>query len=103
MAGPNFPGVAPGAVPAPGSARNTFNGPGYRDVDGSLTKGFGLPKLPFLGEDARLEIRADFFNLFNNLNLNTGSIDQNITSPTFGQAGSALGSRTINFQARFSF
>jgi hypothetical protein len=103
LSGNTFPGVAAGLPPPPGLARNSFNAPGYKDVDASLTKAFGFPKLPVLGEDAKLEIRADIFNLFNNLNLNSSRIDSNITSPTFGQAQQALGSRTINFQARFSF
>jgi hypothetical protein len=90
-------------LPPPGTGRNTFAGPGYRDVDASLTKAFGLPKLPVLGEDARLEIRCDTFNLFNLLNLNPTQVNNNVASPNLGQDGSALGSRTVSFQARFSF
>lgn len=98
-----FPAVAAALPPAPGLARNSFNGPGYRDVDASLSKAFGLPNLPVLGEDAKCEIRADAFNLFNLLNLNPQNISKSITSTNFGQDTSALGSRTISFQARFSF
>jgi hypothetical protein len=101
--GTGFPGPNVSLPPPPGLARNSFTGPGYRDVDASLTKGFGLPKMPILGEDAKLEIRADIFNLFNLLNLNPQSISNNINQSNFGQAQSALGSRTISFQARFSF
>jgi hypothetical protein len=103
VAGNSFPGVAAGLPPAPGLARNSFDGPGYRDVDLSVTKGFGLPTLPVLGENAKFEIRADAFNLFNLLNFNPGSVSSNITSQNFGQAQSALGSRTVSLQARFSF
>jgi len=103
LAGPTFPGVAAGLPPAPGIDRNSFDGPGYKDLDASLTKSFGFPNTRALGRDTRLEIRADAFNLFNNLNINVGSIQTNIAASNFGQAGSALGSRTINFQARFSF
>lgn len=103
VAGANFPGVAAGLPPAPGLERNSFDGPGYKDLDASLTKAFGLPKMRVLGDDAKLEIRADAFNLFNNLNINVASIQNNIAASNFGQAGSALGSRTVNFQARFSF
>jgi hypothetical protein len=103
ISGPTFPGVAAGLPPMPGVARNSFTGPGYKDVDGSLAKAFGLPKAPVLGENAKLEIRADFFNLFNCLNFNPTSISNNITLKNFGQAGAALGSRTISFQFRFSF
>jgi hypothetical protein len=56
-----------------------------------------------LGDSANLEIRADAFNLFNKLNLNPTSISTNITSTNFGQDTAALGSRTVSFQARFSF
>ncbi|WP_158945285.1 TonB-dependent receptor [Granulicella sp. S190] len=87
----------------PGVARNSLDGPGYKDVDATITKAFGLPKLPILGEDAKFEIRADAFNLFNNLNFQTSSISNAITSSNFGQAQTALGSRTVNLQARFSF
>ena len=80
-----------------------MNGPGYRDVDASITKAFGLPSSRLLGNAAKFEIRADFFNLFNNVNLNPSSIATNITSTNFGQDVTQLGSRTITFQGRFSF
>ena len=87
----------------PGADRNSFTGPGYRNFDASLSKAFGLPSNRILGEKANLEIRADMFNLFNILNLNPGSVNNNITSTNFGQDTSPLGARTISFQARFSF
>jgi hypothetical protein len=99
---PNYT-VGTGVPEAPGVARNSLDGPEYRDVDATITKAFGLPKLPVLGESARFEIRADAFNLFNNLNFQTSSISNIITSSDFGQAKTALGSRTVNLQARFSF
>jgi hypothetical protein len=103
ISGGTFPGVAPGLPPPPGIARNSFDGPGYKDVDGSLSKDFGLPKMPVLGEDAKFEIRADVFNLFNNLNFDVTKISNNITAQNFGQAQGALGARTVTIQARFSF
>lgn len=103
IANGTFPVVAAGLPPAPGIARNSFNGPGYKDFDASLTKAFGFPKMPVLGNNARLEIRADAFNLLNNLNLNVTTISNNITATNFGQAQNALGARTISLQARFSF
>ena len=75
----------------------------------TLTKAFGIPKLPILGENAKFEIRVDAFNLLNNLNFSAGSINTSISNdgltsnPGFGQATSALGSRTLDLQARFSF
>ena len=90
-------------VPAPGVIRNSFPGPGYRNVDFTFAKAFGLPHMRVLGEDAKVEIKANMFNAFNLLNLNPTSISNNIGNPGLGQAQSALGSRTIDFQARFSF
>ena len=101
--GVGFPAGNVALPGAPGMARNAFTGPGYRDVDASLTKGFGLPNTRLLGENARFEIRADIFNLFNLLNLNPTSIATDITQSNFGQDFTALGSRTISFQGRFSF
>jgi len=103
ISGPTFPGAAAGLPPLPGLSRNSFTGPGYKDVDGTLGKAFGLPKAPVLGENAKLEIRADFFNLFNNLNFDPAQISNNVTLQNFGQDQKALGSRTISFTARFSF
>lgn len=99
----NAPVANAGLPPAPGFARDSFDGPGYKDVDASLTKSFGFPKLRLLGEDAKLEIRADAFNLFNISNLDARSIQSNINTSNFGQDTVLLGSRTISFQARFSF
>jgi hypothetical protein len=68
-----------------------------------------------LGENARFEFRADFFNIFNKLNLtplppsgtqannNTISFDGTTSNPLFGQAQSALNGRIVELQARFSF
>jgi hypothetical protein len=112
---PTFP--ASGIPPAPSVGRNVLRGPGYFNTDLTLQKSFGLPKLPVLGENARFEFRADFFNIFNKLNLanldNNGSNNSfpgNIISsdgvasnPEFGLAQGGLAGRVINLQARFSF
>jgi hypothetical protein len=42
-------------------------------------------------------------NVFNLLNIDPSTISTNIGSSNLGQASGALGSRTIDFQARFSF
>jgi len=91
------------ALPQTGIRRNSFTGPGYRDVDMTLAKAFGLPNMPVLGEDAKFEFRIDAYNLFNNLNFNPTSISNNIANSNFGQATSALGARTLTMTARFSF
>ncbi|HUM05145.1 MAG TPA: carboxypeptidase-like regulatory domain-containing protein [Terriglobales bacterium] len=101
------PGVCPdgqqgyGPLPQPGMKRNAFYGPSYFDVDATLSKSFGLPRLPVLGENAKLEIRANFFNLFNKVNL--WNIQTDILNNHFGEAQNGLGSRVIEMQARFNF
>jgi len=90
-------------IPAPGLIRNSFAGPGYRNVDITLAKAFGLPKMRVLGEGAKFEIKANMFNAFNLLNITPNSLSTNIGNPGLGQAQSALGSRTVDFQGRFSF
>ncbi|HEV2280087.1 MAG TPA: TonB-dependent receptor [Acidobacteriaceae bacterium] len=109
--GPSFPNAAPG--PPPGIHRNSLTGPRYNDIDASLAKDFGMPSNHVLGEGASFEIRADAYNLFNETNINTQQIDNTLgfVSPTgtvtpnshFGVANNALGSRTVQLQARFSF
>jgi hypothetical protein len=107
----NFPATF-AAPQAPGISRNSFNGPNYRDLDATLTKAFGLPHMRVLGEQAKIEIRADVFNVLNTTNLNVSSINTAISNdgvtsnPTFGEVGSSgatLGARVVDLQARFSF
>jgi hypothetical protein len=87
--------------------RNSFTGPGYRDLDMTLAKSFGLPHTPVLGENAKLELRMDVFNLFNTLNFNPTSggngISNNIALTNFGQDQSALAARVVALTARFNF
>ncbi|MGH9606208.1 MAG: carboxypeptidase regulatory-like domain-containing protein [Terracidiphilus sp.] len=101
--GPAFPATGGSLPQRPGVARNWMTGPGYRDVDATLSKSFGLPRIPGLGENAKFQIRADAFNVFNNLNFAPGSISNNIQATNFGQAQSALGGREVTLQANFSF
>jgi hypothetical protein len=93
----------PTALPGvPGLGRNAFIGPRYSDLDLAATKAFGLPTMKILGEGARIEIRANAFNLFNKVNL--ASVDSNIgDGQNFGRANSALGSRTIEGEFHFKF
>lgn len=111
IAGATFPNYSP--APTPGIERNFLRTPGYADVDGSLSKAFGLPHMKLLGDNANLEIRADAYNLLNTVNINPSSINSSLgsvspngvvtPSTNFGEAGSALASRTVQLQARFSF
>jgi len=91
---------------APGIGRNSFRGPHYFGLDFSLVKKFSLPSVKFLGEGASLELRGNFFNAFNKLNLQPiafGSDQARIENPRFGQSASGLAGRVIEFQARFNF
>ncbi len=88
---------------APGVGHNSWTGPGYRNVDMTLAKGFGFPANRILGENARLEFRVEAYNVFNTENLNPESIVNNISATNFGQATSALAGRVVTLGARFSF
>jgi len=108
--GGNFPGGGlrffdpnnPDGRLLPGIGRNSFRGPRYFAVDMSLGKRTGLPS--FLGEGTFLEVKANFFNLFNNLNLAPFKFfAPNIDSRDFGRAQNALAGRVVELQARFNF
>ena len=58
---PNCPGAPFGNV-----SRNKYYGPGYSDVDLSFIKNIPIK------ERVKLQLRADFFNLFNRINLSGG-------------------------------
>ena len=88
----------------PGVGRNSFRGPRYFDVDMSLSKRFGFPKS--LGEGTFLEVKANFFNVFNILNLqpfNFNSPSTDINSSLFGRAERGLAGRVIELQGRLNF
>ena len=87
----------------PGIDRNSLNGPGYKDVDLTLLKAFGIPNNRVLGEGARVELRLDAYNVFNNLNFNPTSISTNIANGNFGEATAALAARVVTIGARFNF
>jgi hypothetical protein len=63
--------------------------------------------IPFIRrEGAKLDLRVNFFNLFNKLNLipfgrNANNVSINDTH--FGQASGALAGRVIEFQTRLVF
>ena len=107
---PTLPGAAYTVPALPGVARNSFDGPGYQDLDLTVGKKFGFPRFRGFGEGAGLEIRADAFNVLNLTNLNSAAVVNNVQSVNFGQASNgfngnqaALAARVINLQARFNF
>lgn len=86
--------LAAGIPPPPTNLhRGMFRGPGYFGNDVQLAKAFGLPKLPVLGENARVDLQANFYNLFNKENLQPfGGQDGLVTigGPQFGVAQAGL-------------
>jgi hypothetical protein len=80
--------------------RNTFIGPGFANTDLSLFKDTKIPW--FIGkEGATLEIRAEFYNAFNRVNLQNP--DGNISDSLFGSSTSTFPARNINLAAHISF
>ena len=108
--GGNFPGGGlvyfdpnnPTGLLTPGIGRNSFRGPKYFATDMSVSKRTGLPS--FMGEGAYFEIRANFFNIFNNLNLLPfGFFSPLVDNVDFGRAKSGLAGRVVEFQGRLNF
>jgi hypothetical protein len=100
--GANFFNLTPGV---PGVGRNSFRGPRFRSFDMTFSKNTALP---FMGEGGNLQLRMNFFNLFNNLNLapfTFNSPSTVIQNQFFGTAGTApaLAGRVLELQARVSF
>jgi hypothetical protein len=81
--------------------RNTFRGPGFRNFDMALIK-----DTPFGtrggAELATLQLRAEFFNVFNLVNL--GLPSNIVTGPGFGQISRTAGSsRQIQFSLKLIY
>ncbi len=93
-----FPAPALGQIGTLG--RNTFIGPGYINTDFSATKRTHIPWIVGT-EGAQLEFRAEFFNVFNKVNL-TG-VNSNIASGGFGFANGAFPARDVQFGLRVEF
>ncbi len=79
------------------SGRDSLIGPRYFDTDLSLVKNF----TPLRSESLRIQFRADFFNLFNNVSFNN-PVNTN-TSSNFGKITSAGPAREIQVALRFDF
>ncbi|HEY3704221.1 MAG TPA: carboxypeptidase regulatory-like domain-containing protein [Terracidiphilus sp.] len=79
--------------------RNTYDQPGYNNVNLNVVKFITTPW--FFGESMKIELRGEMLNLFNRANLTFVSSD--MTSGTFGQATNTMPARTITFHVRASF
>jgi hypothetical protein len=74
--------------------------PGLRNFDLSISRTAAL------GEQRRVEIRGDIFNLTNHFNPEPGSVDRNIQSATFGSVGGGVrgvAMRIVQLGARLYF
>jgi hypothetical protein len=72
-----------------------YRGPGFADVD------FGLIKDNRITERIVLQLRFEFFNLFNRPNLN--GVDGNLPDATFGQSVATFNPRWVQFGMKVSF
>ncbi|HUV12235.1 MAG TPA: hypothetical protein VMY18_01260, partial [Acidobacteriota bacterium] len=78
--------------------RNTYEGPGFASVDFSLLKDIMLSEL---SEEARLQVRLEFFNLFNRVNFFQPEPD--IKRELFGRATETFDAREIQLGVKFIF
>ena len=92
-------------APAPGNpgslGRNTFSGPGFASWNPSLFKSFKVT------ERAKLEFRAESFNVLNHTNFKLpgaeGAFHDSIRDASFGQAGSTFNPRNLQFGLKVTF
>ncbi|HWQ52497.1 MAG TPA: TonB-dependent receptor [Bryobacteraceae bacterium] len=102
------------APAAPGTngnlGRNTFRGPGFANVDFSVLKNFRMPW--FGADESSWEFRAEFFNIFNRVNLrepaslSLGAFNAGTGlwgNPSFGMATSSFEARQVQLALRFRF
>lgn len=86
-------------LPAPGSlgslSRHPYRGPGMINVDFSVIKNNPI------SESVNLQLRFEFFNVLNRVNLR--NVNGNLASSTFGRVTSTFPARQIQLGARLSF
>jgi hypothetical protein len=87
--------VLPGVGQEGNETPNQFRDPGYADVD------FSIKKVTPITERVNFEFRADFFNLFNRVNLQ--GVDTNLQDGGFGQTSSTNPPRNILLGVRLNF
>jgi hypothetical protein len=95
---PTEPNAALGTVQtAPGDLRrNTYTGPGWWNLDSSVTKDTQIR------EGVSFEFRAEFFNIFNHATFATPT--SNLGNTSFGYSLSTTSAeRQIQFGGRFVF
>lgn len=95
FSGQVFFNVAPGQTG--NISRTLINGPKFFNINASLLKNIRF------GENIRVQLRAEAFNLLNNVNFFNNTQFANINSATFGQITSAAAARQMQFAFRFEF
>jgi hypothetical protein len=80
------------------SGRDILRGPGFANWNASVAKSFGLSPL---GENARVQIRCDFYDVMNHANF--GQPNTSIGTPGAGVVSSSLTNRNLQLGARFTF
>jgi hypothetical protein len=76
--------------------RNAYLGPGFSSTDFSLFKDFRLPT-----RDARIQVRAEAFNLFNRVNLQRPN--GNMAQATFGRSTQSFAAREIQLAVKLIY
>lgn len=79
--------------------RNTYDQPGYNNVDFTFEKFFHTPW--FFGDRMQIEAKGETFNLFNRANL-TG-VNSDLSSSLFGHSVNQLPARSLQLHLRASF
>lgn len=95
FAGQAFFNVNPGQTGNIGRA--IVNGPKYFNINAALLKNIRFT------ESIRVQLRAEAFNVLNNVNFVQNTTLPNINSTSFGQITGEYGPRTMQFAARFEF
>jgi hypothetical protein len=73
------------------------DGPGFFQLDSGLSKKF------FVTESKYFQFRWEAFNLFNNVNLDFNTLDQNVNDPNLGKIFGAGTARYMQFGLKFLF
>ena len=79
------------------AGRNILRGPGLNNWD------FELYKDTQLTERTKMELRIEFYNVFNHTQFSPNSVVTDISDPNFGQVFGAQPSRLIQLAAKFYF
>jgi hypothetical protein len=85
----------PAGVPYGNTGRNSLIGPGLVNTDFS-----GFKNIP-AWKESYFQFRAEFFNLFNNVNLSNPNAV--LTSPLYGKISGSANARIIQFALKYNF